>query len=111
MTLSAWVYPTAAGNVWRTVMMKEVPGELSYVLYANEDVDVPAAYVRIGSDSRRVGGASTLPLNAWTHLAATYDGSNLAPVLQWRADQYGCRHWQHCEFDPAAAHWWQCHLG
>ena len=77
MTLSAWVYPTAAGNVWRTVMMKEVPGELSYVLYANEDVDVSAAYVRIGSTSRRVGGASTLPLNAWTHLAATYDGSRI----------------------------------
>ncbi len=72
MTLEAWVYPTAAGNQWRTVVMKEVANELSYALYANEDVDVPAAYVRIGSTSRRVGGASALPLNTWTHLAATY---------------------------------------
>ena len=72
MTVEAWVNPTAAGNVWRTVVMKEVTGDLAYALYANEDVDVPAAYVRIGSASRRVGGASALSLNTWTHLAATY---------------------------------------
>ncbi len=77
MTLEAWVYPTAADNVWRTVLMKEVEGELAYALYANEDVDVPAAYVRVGATSRRVGGAGALPLNAWTHLAATYTSGSL----------------------------------
>ena len=77
MTLEAWVYPTAADNVWRTVLMKEVAGELAYALYANEDVDVPAAYVRVGATSRRVGGAGALPLNAWTHLAATYTSGSL----------------------------------
>ena len=77
MTVEAWVYPTAAGNVWRTVVMKEVPGELAYALYTNEDVNVPAAYVRVGSTSRRVGGASMVPLNTWTHLAATYTSGAL----------------------------------
>ena len=77
MTVEAWVYPTAAGSVWRTVVMKEVTGELAYALYANEDVNVPAAYVRIGSTSQRVGGTSTLPLNTWTHLAATYSSGSL----------------------------------
>jgi len=77
MTLEAWVYPTAAGNVWRTVVLKEITGDLAYALYSTEDVDVPAAYVRIGTTSRRVGGTSGLPLNAWTHLAATYSSGAL----------------------------------
>ena len=77
MTLEAWVYPTAAGSVWRTVVMKEIPGELAYALYADEDVNAPAAYVRIGSASRRVGGTSSVPLNTWTHLAATYTSGAL----------------------------------
>ncbi len=77
MTLEAWVNPSAAGNVWRTVVMKEVAGDLAYSLYANEDVNVPAAYVRIGTTSPRAGGASVVPLNTWTHLAATYGAGSL----------------------------------
>lgn len=77
MTLEAWVKPTAAGGVWRTVVMKEITGELAYALYSNEDVDVPAAYVRVGSTSRRVGGSGIVPLNSWTHLAATYTSGAL----------------------------------
>ena len=77
MTLEAWVNPTAAGSVWRTVVMKEISGDLAYSLYANEDVNVPAAYVRIGTASRRVGGTGQLPLNTWTHLAATYTSGSL----------------------------------
>lgn len=77
MTLEAWIYPTALGAGWRTVLMKEFSGELTYTLYANEDVSVPAGYVRVGTGSRRVGGSTSLPLNGWTHLASTYDGSTL----------------------------------
>ena len=77
MTLEAWVYPTAAGNAWRTVVMKEVTGELAYALYANEDVNVPSAWLRIGTTSRRGAGTSMLPLNTWSHLAATYGSGSL----------------------------------
>ena len=35
MTLEAWVHPTNLGNNWRTAIMKEAPGSMSYGLYAN----------------------------------------------------------------------------
>jgi hypothetical protein len=76
MTLQAWVYPTALSS-WRTVLLKERSGGLAYALYAHEDVPTPAAYVRVGNVDVRVAGISPLPLNTWTHLAATYDGATL----------------------------------
>ncbi len=75
MTLEAWVYPTALSG-WRTVLMKESPSGLAYVLYAHDDVPRPAGYVRVGSD-QAVTGTAALPLNAWTHVALTYDGATL----------------------------------
>lgn len=69
MTLEAWVYPTALSG-WRTVILKETSGNLSYALYAHDDAPQPAAY--IGGTS--VSGSGALPLNTWTHLATTYDG-------------------------------------
>ncbi|HZL92980.1 MAG TPA: LamG-like jellyroll fold domain-containing protein, partial [Vicinamibacterales bacterium] len=76
MTLEAWVYPTALTD-WRTVIMKEVTGELSYLLYAHDGEPRPNAGVRVGSTSYYARGTSGLPVNTWTHLASTYDGSAL----------------------------------
>ena len=77
MTLEAWVYPTALSPSWRTVIMKEQPGEHTYALYANEGPNVPGAHVFVGGRDRRARGLSSLPLNTWTHLAATYDAAVL----------------------------------
>jgi glucose/arabinose dehydrogenase/fibronectin type 3 domain-containing protein len=74
ITMEGWVYPTALSG-WRTVLLKEVSNELAYCLYAHDKTPVPAAYLRINNSSVRVAGASALPLNTWTHLAATYDGA------------------------------------
>ncbi|HKQ37944.1 MAG TPA: PQQ-dependent sugar dehydrogenase [Verrucomicrobiae bacterium] len=70
MTLEAWVYPTALGG-WRDVIYKG-PDDVYYLEGSS------------GSDPA-VGGTFTtaltgpqLPLNTWTHLAGTYDGSTLA---------------------------------
>ena len=77
MTLEAWVKP-AALNDWKTVLLKERPGGLAYALYASDGASrPPAGYInRSGADVSAIG-TSTLPLNAWTHLAVTYDASAL----------------------------------
>jgi hypothetical protein len=79
MTLSAWVFPTAHGNgVWRNVIIKERAGGEVYNLYANVDTNVPTVYVDPAADVwLDARGTSQLPLNAWTHLAGTYDGTTL----------------------------------
>ena len=74
MTLEAWVYPTAAMNAWRAIIVKEQPDDISYYLYASSDKNQPAAGNFIGAE-RTLYSGTQLPINAWTHLAATYDGS------------------------------------
>jgi fibronectin type 3 domain-containing protein len=77
MTLEAWVYPMAASG-WRTVVMKERPGSLTYALYGAAP-GAPSAQLTGSSanDYRMADGASSLPIGAWSHLAATFDGSTL----------------------------------
>ena len=76
MTLEAWVYPTTLGS-WRTAILKENGSGLAYSLYANENVSRPSSYVSIGGTDQSAVGTSGLPLNTWSHLAATYDGAVL----------------------------------
>ena len=76
MTLEAWVFPTVLSG-WRTVIMKERAGGLAYTLYAHDSVPGPAAYVRTAGVEHSTPNVAALPLNAWTHLAATYNGSVL----------------------------------
>jgi hypothetical protein len=76
MTLEAWVRPSALGSVWRTVVFKERAGGMSYSLYANEASTRPVGQVFIGGEQNAVGSAP-LPLDQWSHLAVTYDGSSL----------------------------------
>ena len=77
MTLEAWAFPTTLAARWRTVLFKERAGNLVYGLYANRNTSVPTAEATIGGSVRGVVGGSQIPLNAWTHLAATYDGTML----------------------------------
>ena len=75
MTLEAWVRPSALGG-WRTVIFKERPGGVVYGLFADQAGSRPLGQVFIGGERNAVG-TSAVPLNAWTHLATTYDGSLL----------------------------------
>jgi hypothetical protein len=77
MTIEAWVNPKALTG-WQAVVLKERPGGLAYALYSSDDTNrPPAGYVNIGGSDRSAAGASALPLNTWTHLATTYDGTSL----------------------------------
>jgi PKD repeat protein len=75
MTLEAWVYPTARLNSWVTVLLKERSGGLAYSLYANSDVGRPSNTINLGGGNKELNAGPQLPVNTWTHLAATYDGS------------------------------------
>jgi hypothetical protein len=74
MTLEAWVNPSITSSVWRDVIYK---GDDNYYLTAASTVNgVPAVGATLGSSgSSNVFGSVALPVNSWTHLAATYDGT------------------------------------
>ncbi|MHA3773494.1 LamG-like jellyroll fold domain-containing protein [Verrucomicrobiota bacterium sgz303538] len=76
MTLEAWVNPSALSG-WRTVIFKENSGGLDYALYAHDNVPRPAGYINMGNGDISAPGSGALPLNSWTHLATTYDGTTL----------------------------------
>ncbi|HLA71165.1 MAG TPA: Ig-like domain-containing protein [Steroidobacteraceae bacterium] len=78
MTLEAWVRPTANSS-YRTIVLKEVPGELAYSLYA-ADSDHGArssGWIRVANVSRFADGTSNLPLNVYSHIAVTFNGAAL----------------------------------
>ena len=72
-TVEAWVNPSA-NTGWRSVVLKESSNGLGYALYALNNASRPAGYVHTNSDIE-VTGTAALPLNTWTHLALTFDGS------------------------------------
>ena len=85
MTLEAWVYPTSLSSPnfgWAAAISKEnrasTSNDISYALYAaNGDGTPPAGHILVGGSDRGAQGNAVLPLNTWTFLAATYDGSTL----------------------------------
>ncbi len=76
MTLEAWVRPTS--NVgWRTAIFKErAAAGHAYALYSSEG-NAPIAENFIGSTYNGAAAANPLPLDAWSHIATTYDGAAL----------------------------------
>ena len=78
MTLSAWVRPTSITSDFRTVILKENNGGLSYALYATDGASrPPAGYINTGGSDLAAVAPATLALNTWTHLAMTYDGASI----------------------------------
>ena len=76
MTVEAWVYPTGSTN-WQTVVMKEAPTGLAYTLYARVNAARPGAYINVGGADQAASSGTALPLNAWSHVAMTYNGTSL----------------------------------
>jgi hypothetical protein len=75
MTMEAWVRPSS-GSGWRTVILKERAGQLTYALYSANGASRPASWVWTGTDYS-VSGTAAVSTTTWTHLAVTYDGSAL----------------------------------
>jgi fibronectin type 3 domain-containing protein len=75
MTIEGWVNPASSGGGFRTLVVKERPGDLVYGLYSNSDTNRPQSQVTIGSTARLLDGTAAVPTGTWTHLAATFDGT------------------------------------
>lgn len=73
LTISAWVRPRTQTR-WQTVAVKgNGSGGVSYGMYATS-TDFRSTFT-VWSGSHGVYGDEPLPMNAWSHIAATYDGS------------------------------------
>jgi PKD repeat protein len=75
MTLEAWVYPEGSIGGWRNIMMKEQPGSDVYYIETVDGNMVGDVFV--SGSTHHIYSDNAIPLNTWTHLAATYDGTNL----------------------------------
>ncbi len=74
MTLSAWIRPTANQSGWRTILQKQTD---AYFLNASNDTGAlrPSGGGTFGDSTSFVTGTTASPLNTWTHVAMTYDGT------------------------------------
>jgi hypothetical protein len=84
MTLEAWVDPTSLNSPdqgWCAVISKEhvnSPNDIAYALYAaNGTGTPPAGHILVNGNDQGAQGGSVLPLNHWSFLATTYDGTTL----------------------------------
>jgi chitodextrinase len=73
VTMEAWVNPTALGG-WRSLLCKPLgTSGLCYVLQGSSSSgSVPSLGLSVSPAN--LLGTNALPLNIWSHLAATYDG-------------------------------------
>ena len=76
MTLEAWVRPSTLGSSWRTIVFKEQATHMAYALYAAAGDGRPTGQAWVGRE-RDARAPSAIPTGTWTHLAVTYDGSQL----------------------------------
>jgi Concanavalin A-like lectin/glucanases superfamily len=74
MTLSAWIRPTVNQSGWRTILQRQTD---AYFLNASNDSGAlrPAGGGTFGGNTSFVSGPTANPVNAWTHVALTYDGT------------------------------------
>jgi hypothetical protein len=74
LTVEGWANPTAGGDAWRTLAVKETPSGLAWALYPFGDAGFPSGHAFTSSELW-ARGTSKLPVNTWSHVAVTYDGS------------------------------------
>ena len=85
ITLMAWVHPTQFTQEWLRIIVKTWAGDTApwmvYGLYQQGGSNGKVGFivsVNGGREARCGNGPSPqLPLNTWTHLAATYDGTRM----------------------------------
>ena len=72
-TFEAWVYPTVVPSGWRTILQKEADA----YIFAASGGGTPASGGMFNGVLHVASAPSPLPVNTWTHLAASYDGAQI----------------------------------
>ncbi len=80
MTIEAWVYPTSnkddGDDGWGAVVLKDGGTDPVYALYGVGRNGRPTATIATPTEMD-VRAGSDPPLNAWSHIAVTFDGATL----------------------------------
>lgn len=80
-TQMAWIYPTADPGTGEAIIISYYTSAFPYGMvafdYGNVATGVPTCYLYNGSTYPLVTAPGKLALNAWTHLACTYDKARL----------------------------------
>jgi len=78
-TVSAWVKRTSETGARETIISYKEAGSCGFVLSLNEDKvnHYPRIWMKVSGSWKYAEQAVTIPLNAWVHLSATYDGATL----------------------------------
>lgn len=76
MTIEAWINPTALSPTWRAIILKEASPRLAYSLYTT-DTSKPRGSIVFGTTYHNATGTTNVPLNTWTHMAATLGSGTL----------------------------------
>jgi chitodextrinase len=76
LTLAAWIRPSGTQSGWRTIMQRQPD---AYFLNASTGAgnNVPGGGGTINGNIHAMNGTTAAPVNQWTHVAMTYDGTSL----------------------------------
>ncbi|HVV70838.1 MAG TPA: LamG-like jellyroll fold domain-containing protein, partial [Verrucomicrobiae bacterium] len=89
-TVEAWVYPTLAPHSWATVVSKTDSTPFSqyelHLVKASGAQAVLCGVIGTSDGSKLLQGTNPIPINAWTHVAMTYDLTNLCLYVNGRLD-------------------------
>lgn len=77
ITLEAWVFPTSFPNGAPSVVRKNMDGtgNPQFLLAVGNGLTPGLPHFNSGVPGAGPTGSTPIPLNAWTHLAGTYDGT------------------------------------
>ncbi len=70
-TVEAWIYPTAAPGSYASIVSKYAAGSQDSYYFTLES----GRQIRFGISATEVTTTTTVPLNAWSHVAATRSGN------------------------------------
>jgi glucose/arabinose dehydrogenase/fibronectin type 3 domain-containing protein len=76
MTLEAWVYPTSSTAGWRAVIQRETDAYFLHAGYSGGALR-PTAGGTFGTALDYFSSPTALPVNTWSHLALTWNGTTM----------------------------------